>query len=226
MTGRLVVTEDLAGEAVRRFLEAAPRTFALSGGSTPRSTYEALSRADYEWAGVHAFMVDERCVPHGHPDSNFRMASEALLARVPVVVHPMRGETCDPAAYEADLRAHFGGVVAPSMDLVFLGIGDDGHTASLFPGDPALDETEPWVVRVDRPGMPPTHPRLTLTLPVLNAARLAIFLVSGESKRRAMGRMIGGDMNLPASRVWPGEVVVLATPDAVPGSLAGDTADV
>jgi 6-phosphogluconolactonase len=226
VTGRLVVTEDLAGEAARRFLEAAPRTFALSGGSTPRPAYEALSRAGYEWAGVHAFMVDERCVPHGHTDSNFRMASEALLARVPVVVHPMRGETCDPDGYEADLRAHFGDVAVPSIDLVFLGIGDDGHTASLFPGDPALDETERWVVRVDRPGLPPRHPRLTLTFPVLNAARRAIFLVSGASKREALGRMLGGDMRVPASRVWPRDVVVLATPDAVPGGLAGDAADV
>jgi len=216
VTGRLVVTEDLPGEAVRRFLQAAPRTFAVSGGSTPGPAYEALSRADYDWTDVHAFMVDERCVPLGHPDSNFRMASETLLARVPVIVHPMRGEDCDPDAYQADLRAHFGDVAVPSMDLVFMGIGDDGHTASLFPGDPALEESERWVVRVDRPGLPPPHPRLTLTFPVLNAARLAIFLVSGASKREPLGRMLGGDMNSPAARVWPQEVLVLATPDAVP----------
>jgi 6-phosphogluconolactonase len=218
VSAELVVTEDLAGEAVRRFLADAPRTIALSGGSTPRPFYEALARTPYDWDGVHAFMVDERCVPQTHPDSNFRMVSETLLARVPAVVHPMRGSTCDADGYEADLRAHFGagdgGV--PRLDLCIMGIGDDGHTASLFPDDPALDETDRWVVRVPTPGMAPMHPRLTLTLPVLNAARHALFLVAGESKRTALGHMLGGDLRMPAGRVWPERLTVLATPDAMP----------
>ncbi|MCA1726327.1 MAG: 6-phosphogluconolactonase [Actinobacteria bacterium] len=216
MTAELVVTDDLPGEAVRRFLEIAPRTIALSGGGTPRPFYEALARAPYGWDGVHAFMVDERCVAQTHPDSNFRMASEALLARVPVVVHPMRASACVAEAYEADLRAHFGDVEVPRIDLCVMGIGDDGHTASLFPGDPVLEERERWVARVDEPGMEPLHPRLTLTLPVLNAAGCALFLVSGESKREPLARMLGGDLRIPATRVWPERLMVLATPDAVP----------
>ena len=216
MRSRLVVTEDLAGEAVRRFLEAAPRTIALSGGSTPRPAYEALARCGYGWDGVHAFMVDERCVPMSHPDSNFRMASEALLARVPAVVHPMNGAACEPDAYEADLRAHFGDVDVPRIDLCFMGIGDDGHTASLFPGRPELDVTDRWVVRVDEPGMEPLHPRLTLSVPVLSAARLALFLVSGASKREPVARLLGGDPDLPAYRIRADEVLLIATPDAVP----------
>ena len=216
MTAELVVTDDLVGEAVRRFVDAAPRAIALSGGSTPRPVYEALAGTPYEWEGVHAFMVDERCVPQTHPDSNFRMASEALLARVPAVVHPMRGGTCDERAYEADLRAHFGDVDVPRLDLCVMGLGDDGHTASLFPGHPALEERDRWVVRVDEPGMPPWHPRLTLTLPVLNAAAFALFLVSGESKRVALARMLGGDPRLPAVMVWPERLTVIATPDAMP----------
>ncbi|MEX2459020.1 MAG: 6-phosphogluconolactonase [Actinomycetota bacterium] len=216
MRSRLVVTEDLAGEAVRQFLQAAPRTIALSGGSTPRPAYEALARSGYDWDGVHAFMVDERCVPMSHPDSNFRMASEALLARVPAVVHPMNGAACEPDAYEADLRAHFGEGGVPRIDLCFMGIGDDGHTASLFPGRPELDVMDRWVVRVDEPGMEPLYPRLTLTVPVLSAARLALFLVSGASKRGPVGRLLGGDPDLPACRIRAEEVVLVATPDAVP----------
>ena len=216
MTAELVVTEDLEGEAVRRFLDDAPRTVALSGGGTPGPFYEALSRTRYAWEEVHAFMVDERCVPQSHPDSNFRMLSERLLARVPVIVHPMRGSTCDADAYEADLRAHFGAAAVPVIDLCVMGIGDDGHTASLFPGDPALDEAERWVTRVDTAGVEPFHPRITLTLPVLNATRHALFLVSGESKRTALGHMLGGDLRMPAARVWPRRLTVLATPDAVP----------
>jgi 6-phosphogluconolactonase len=153
------------------------------------------------------FFGDERCVPPDDPDSNFRMANEALLSKVAARIHPMYD--CDADAYEAELRAVFGDVAVPSIDLNFLGIGDDGHTASLFPGKPALDVTDRWVVDVPEPGMPPPLPRLTLTFPVHNASKLAVFLVDGEKKRERL-RQLMADEDIPAARVHPQRVVVLA----------------
>jgi 6-phosphogluconolactonase len=199
--------DDLVAAAVDLFLEEAPRTIALSGGSTPKPVYERLAGASYPWSEVDAFFGDERCVPPDHPDSNFRMANEALLSKVPARVHPMYD--CDPDAYEAELRAVFGNVEVPSIDLNFLGIGDDGHTASLFPGNPALEVTDRWVVDVPEPGMPPQHPRLTLTLPVHDASKLAVFLVSGERKRERV-RQVMEDADIPAARVHARRVIVLA----------------
>ncbi|MGA2285385.1 MAG: 6-phosphogluconolactonase [Dehalococcoidia bacterium] len=203
MRRELVVTDDIAGEAVRLFREAEPRTLVLAGGETPRATYRRLAREKYRWDEVDVFFGDERCVPPEHPDSNYRMASETLLSLVPARVHRMRGESCDAEAYERELRDLFGEL--PRFDFLFLGLGADGHTASLFPGDPALDERERWAVRVRRPD----HERLTLTLPVLSAARLAVFLVAGAEKREALRRMMAGE-EIPASRVAAERVVVLA----------------
>jgi 6-phosphogluconolactonase len=210
----LVVTDDLVGEAVRLFLERAPRTICLSGGATPRSVYEGLAGAPFDWSVTEVFFGDERCVPQTHPDSNFRMASEALLARVPATVYPMPGATCDAEGYERKLRERFGDVPWPRFDLAFLGLGEDGHTASLFPGQPALEVADRWAVRVPQPGQPPRHPRITLTLPVLSASALGIFLVSGASKRDALRRLREGDREIPAARVTPDRLVILATPDA------------
>jgi 6-phosphogluconolactonase len=203
----LRIVRDLAEAGTEIFLEAAPSTVALSGGTTPRVVYEGLSAHPEAWRGVEVFFGDERCVPPDHPDSNLRMAREALLDHVPARVHPMTG--CDPDAYEAELRSVVGPGV-PRFDLVWLGLGADGHTASLFPGDPALAETERLVAVVDRPD----HPRMTLTLPVLSAAALAVFLVSGEGKRDALARWRAGE-DLPAARVTAERVVVLADPAAV-----------
>ena len=212
MTGReLCVTEDLVGDAVRLFLEVVPRTVALSGGSTPKAVYEALARTAYPWHQVDVFFGDERCVPADHPDSNFRMANEALLSKVDARVHSMVG--CDADAYTRQLEEVFGAGV-PRFDLLFMGIGDDGHTASLFPGSPALDVTDRLVVNVEHPGMPPEHPRLTLTFPVFAAARVALFLVAGEEKRVALGKLMAGDESIPAARVHSERVIVLADPSA------------
>jgi 6-phosphogluconolactonase len=200
----LLVAPDIAAAATELFLRQRPRTLALAGGRTPRELYRRLASLKYDWEGVDVFFGDERCVPPDHPDSNFRMASEALLSRVAARVHRMRGEACDAAAYERELRAVFGEGV-PVFDLVFLGMGADGHTASLFPGDAALEESQRLVVRVARPD----HPRLTLTLPVLSASRLAVFLVSGEEKREALRRVLA-DENLPAARVAARRVVIIA----------------
>lgn len=200
----LVVAGDLAAAAVGVFTAVAPRTVALAGGSTPRAFYEALAEVGHEWEGTEVFFGDERCVPPDHPESNFRMAHEALLSKVPVRAHRMPGETCDPAAYERALAEVLGPGI-PSLDLVVLGLGEDGHTASLFPGDPALEERERLVARVKRPD----HPRLTLTLPVLSAAGLALFLVAGEGKRAALRGLLAGE-DLPAARVAARRIVVLA----------------
>ena len=140
MKRELLVVPDIAEAAADLFLRQRPRTVVLAGGRTPRPLYARLAREEYDWSAVDVFFGDERCVPPDHPDSNFRMADEALLSMVPARVHRMPGETCDAAGYEEELRAVFGNGL-PTFDLVFLGMGPDGHTASLFPGDPALEET-------------------------------------------------------------------------------------
>ena len=210
MKRELVVTQDIAVAATERFLALRPRTVSLAGGSTPRRVYERLASCAHPWAETEVFFGDERCIPPGHPDSNFRMANETLLSKVPARVHRMPGETCDAAAYEEELGAVFGAVL-PEFDLVLLGLGEDGHTASLFPGDPALEEDARWVANVARPD----HARLTLTLPVLSAANLALFLVSGTAKRAALRRLLdGGD--IPAARVQAKEVIIVADEAAAP----------
>jgi len=209
---QLLVVPDVAVAAAERFLALRPRTVALAGGSTPRRLYERLATSDFPWPETEVFFGDERCVPPDHPASNFGMATEALLSKVPARVHRMRGEDCDPAGYEQELRAVFGPAM-PQFDLVLLGLGEDGHTASLFPGDAALRVTNRWVVRVERPD----HVRLTLTLPVLSAARIALFLVSGSAKREATGRLLRGE-DIPAVKVEAQEVVVIADEAAAPAA--------
>jgi 6-phosphogluconolactonase len=136
------------------------------------------------------------------------MAWEALLAKVPARVHRMPGEDCEATGYEAELAAVFGPGM-PAFDLAVLGLGTDGHTASLFPGDPALAERTRHVVRVERVD----HPRLTLTLPVLSAARVAMFLVTGAEKRGALAALMAG-ADIPAARVAAQRVAVLADREA------------
>lgn len=210
MKRQLLVVPDVAAAAAERFLALRPRTIALAGGATPRRLYERLATCDFPWSETEVFFGDERCVPPDHPASNFGMAAEALLSKVPARVHRMRGEDCDPAGYEQELSAVFG-PGTPEFDLVLLGLGEDGHTASLFPGDPALRVTDRRVVRVERPD----HPRLTLTLPVLSAARVALFLVSGSAKQESTGRLLRGD-DIPAAKVEAKEVVIIADEAAAP----------
>ncbi len=200
----LVIAADVALAATELILALRPRTMALAGGSTPRRFYEKLAGSEFPWSESDVFFGDERCVPPDHPASNYRMASEALLSKVPARVHRIQGETCAAAAYESELSQVFGPGL-PDFDLALLGLGDDGHTASLFPGDPALDVTDARVALVRRPD----YARLTLTLPVLSAARVALFLVSGESKREALKRLIAGD-DIPAARVKARRIVIIA----------------
>jgi 6-phosphogluconolactonase len=196
------------GAALEVLREAQPRTWALAGGSTPRALYERLGELDLPWREVECFFGDERCVPPEHEALNYRMVSRALLGRVRPRLHPMPFATCAPESYEALLRARLG--PAPSLDVALLGLGADGHTASLFPGDPALEERERLVVRVERPD----YARLTMTLPLLSASRLALFLVTSEAKRAALRSLLGGEP-IPASLVRAGRVVVVADPEAM-----------
>ena len=198
-------------EARRRIDESGRFAVALAGGSTPKATYEILARGyggpeDLDWSKVHAFFGDERSVPPDHEDSNYRVAQEALLSHVPVgSVHRMRGEM-EPreaaALYEKELEEFFGG--PPVLDLVLLGIGEDGHTASLFPDTPALDARDRWAV--ENPVEKLNTTRLTLTVPAVDAARKVAFLVAGEGKAEALEEILEGDANphkYPAKLVRP-----------------------
>jgi 6-phosphogluconolactonase len=217
------VVEDPAEEAAERLAEAAAKGghVVVTGGSTPRAAYQRATRLLDDWSASELWFTDERCVPPEHEHSNFRMVKEALLdtieGRPPAAVHRMRGEAGPhdgAAAYEEELRSNgFGEQPLPELDLILLGLGPDAHTCSLFPGDDALGERERWVVGVETPGMAPLVSRVTLTLPVVNAARSALFLVTGEDKAEAVARAFKGppDPGAPGSLVQPesGELTVI-----------------
>lgn len=206
-------------------------TVALAGGSTPRSVYAALAAEPagaVPWREAFVFFGDERRVPPDDPASNYRMAHETLLSKVPVPaehVFRLRGEAPDPDAearrYETELRRE-----APDgLDLVFLGMGEDGHTASLFPESPAVDERHRWVVPAEAPKGTPAPGRLTLTLPLLSAARRVVFLVTGAAKRDALTRVRHRLEPLPpAARVNAREVTLWIVDVAAAGDFAGPRA--
>jgi len=187
-------------------------TVALAGGSTPRQLYSLLTEKRLDWERLHFFWGDERCVPPDHANSNFRMADEVLLSHVPIPaenIHRIHGELpAEEAAldYEDELR-HFFRYQTPRFDLILLGLGSDGHTASLFPGTPAVREKVRWVVGVDhRSPPPPLVNRVTLTPPALNAAANIIFLVSGTEKAERLAEVLQGPYQpelLPAQIVKP-----------------------
>lgn len=186
---------------------------ALSGGGTPRRTYELLAQPPYrdrvDWGRTHLFWGDERCVAPDDPRSNARMAREALLRHVPIPaaqVHPLdcRPSPAEGARCYADLLRDFFGVGEPRLDLILLGLGEDGHTASLFPGDPALSEIERWVAAVYVPEQD-LH-RLTLTAPFINQSREVAFLVAGTGKAAVVREVIEGPRDpqrLPAQLIHP-----------------------
>ena len=209
---------EIGAEAIRdrgRFLVA------LSGGETPRPLLERLASPAYakrlDWSAVDVFWVDERCVAPTDERSSVRAAQEALLDRVAIPadrIHRIAGEI-DPLAaadaYEVTLREVLG--EERRLDLILLGIGADGHTASLFPRHQALTEAERWIVPVHAPADPPW--RVTMTLPLINAARHVLFLVTGKEKATAVRYLQKGEP-LPASMVHPadGSLTVLVDADA------------
>lgn len=186
----------------------------LAGGSTPRVLYERMAARPEQlpWASTHIVFGDERCVPPDHPRSNYRMVQEALLDRLDpkvAAVLRMEGEAAPETAaseYQLRLQELFPRAPWPRIDLLLLGLGSDGHMASLFPGSPALDESERWVVHNDGPGNDPADRRLTLTLPVLRAARRIVFMVTGTAKSRVVAEAFAGaphDAPYPVEALLP-----------------------
>jgi len=214
--------EALANHLADWLLAAALRTpkrfaVALSGGSTPRRLYELLAsppyRETFPWTRTHWFWGDERFVPHDSPESNYRMVREAMLAHAPVPptnIHPVptEGLTPDEAAlaYEQELKGFYGAPTLkadrPLFDITFLGLGPEGHIASLFPGNAILRERTRWVGAVI--GAKP-EPRITLTYPALESSREVAFLVAGSEKRAVVEQLLDGDLQLPAARLHPAQ---------------------
>ena len=214
MTVAVLVHADpgaAARVAARRFIELGRSAIAerdrfcaaLAGGSTPMKMYALLAATrlpTLDWQRVHVFFSDERCVPADHPHSNCAMVRRALLDRVALPaahVHRIECEampgTLAAERYEAELRAFFGSGPPPHVagfDLILLGVGADGHTASLFPGAPALAERQRWVAHTRAPPGVVAPERISLTLPALNAARRIIFLVTGATKAGAVGAVL------------------------------------
>jgi 6-phosphogluconolactonase len=201
---------------------------ALAGGRTPARTYELLAEIVTDWQAVHLWFGDERCVPLDDPDSNDTLVRRALLDRLsddpelpqPVIHAVTRAGDGDPAAaatdYERELRAAVPGSPIPVLDLALLGLGEDGHTASLFPDDPVLEERERLCVAVR--GRKPPPDRVTLTLPVLRAARAIVVLTAGAGKAEAVAAMLAGpSAHVPASLLAEGGAVELIVDRAAAG---------
>ena len=226
----LVRRAHAARRAGRRF------TIVLSGGSTPKRLYESLADADLDWRSIDLFFGDERHVPPMHADSNYRMVREALLARAPIpedCVHRIRAELEAPRAaerYEREIEAALGLVEGerPRFDLALMGMGPDGHTASLFPGSAALDERErlvvaPWIPRLS------AH-RITLTIPAFESAACVLFLVASADKADALAAILAaepGRAELPAGRIVPerGELVWMVDRAAFSRAARTDATD-
>lgn len=204
----------------------------LSGGSTPKSLYKLLATEAYrraiDWQRVHIFFGDERFVPKDHADSNFRMANEAMISHVPIPtenVHPMPTEGCTPeeaaAAYERTLQAFYGkttfDLARPLFAVTLLGLGDDGHTASLFPGTKALLERDAWVTAVV--GVK-AEPRISLTYPCLASSATVAFMVAGAAKHAMLKRVMDKDPALPASQVETSGRLIMFCDEAAAGELA------
>jgi 6-phosphogluconolactonase len=210
----------------------------LTGGSSPRQLYQILAtdawRSQIPWDRVHWFIGDERFVPADDPLNNMGVARKIFLDQCAPAsnIHPIPTSTADPtdpdrgaALYESELKSFYGAdeldPARPLFDLVLMGVGPDGHTASLFPGDPALDETRRWVVGVPKANVEPFVPRVTLTLPTLASSREMLFEVAGADKRAILTRTFAGE-NLPANRARSSdETVWLVDQAALPENFRG-----
>ncbi len=227
------IAEDAAERMLARIAQASgPAAICLTGGSSPQRLYALLAREPYRsrlpWDRVHWFMGDDRFVPADHAHSNMGMARRFFLDDVNAPsenIHPIDTTLGSPDAaarrYEAELKRFYGrdqlDPARPLFALVLMGVGGDGHTASLFPDAPALLEQERWAVGVDHAGLEPFVPRVTLTFPALASSREMLFLVEGEDKRDILARVLAGE-DLPASRARSaGELVWLIDRAADPG---------
>jgi 6-phosphogluconolactonase len=201
-----------------------PFVLCLSGGATPRRLYEHLAAsAGFPWSRTHLFWGDERFVPHDDALSNYRMVHEALLTKTPIPphhIHPIPTSNLTPdaaaAAYAQTLKTFYGAPqldpARPLFDVTFLGLGEDGHTASLFPGTDALTERKLWAAAVIGAK---AEPRITLTYPVLESSTHAAFLIQGQDKQPIFKRFRAGDKTLPAARLIPtGQLHIFADTSA------------
>ena len=207
-------------------------TLVLSGGKTPKPLYELLSGPRYRekinWENVYVFWSDERYVSKDQPSSNYKMALESILSKAPLPeanVFPIPGPDVTESPYHASkiyeqtihrfFKLHGEIKNFPSYDVILLGMGEDGHTASLYPGNPALGETIRWVRSVNAPDYAPVKQRVTLTLPVLNSAKNVLFLISGVNKRDVLKKVIWeikqGAPTFPASMIRPAGNLLLLT---------------
>ncbi len=189
-------------------------SFALSGGSTPWPVLDRLARADLDWERVDIYQVDERVVPLGHADRNFTQLAQAFLSRVPAVAHAMPVDDtdveCAARRYADRLPSH--------LDLIHLGLGSDGHTASLVPGDAVLDVTDSDVAMT---GEYSGHRRMTLTRRAINKATTIVWLVSGESKREVLAQLLDGDSDIPAGMISTSKSIVVTDLRCEPDHLRG-----
>ncbi len=200
---------DLACHGSGRF------SVCLSGGSTPKRLYQLLAsdplRDALPWQRVHWFWGDDRFVPWDHPDSNYGMARDAMLAHAPIPAENIHGIAFEGSmgdaarAYERTLKTWYDAdtldPARPLFDVVLLGMGPDGHTASLFPGKPALEEQHRWAIEVPEPGLNPHVPRITLTYSALASSRSTAFVAAGADKHAMMTRVLAGERELPSARV-------------------------
>ena len=218
------VLEDPAARCAEMLVDAARAGghIALTGGSTPTRAYEKAASLEEDWSRATLWWGDDRCVPPHDELSNYRLAKEALLDRLPVeggpAVHRVAGELGPHAGaedYERQLRAEFGDGDPPRLDFLLLGLGPDAHVASLYPGQDSLDVEDRLAVGVEEAGWKPYVPRVSLTMPVLRAARRIVFLVAGEDKAEAVERSfapgIEPNHDAPGSMVRPvdGELILL-----------------
>ena len=215
------VVDAIAEKASAAIRQQGTFHIALAGGSTPKSIYELMATEHYQkilpWSNIHFYFGDERCVPADHPDSNYRMATQALLAKVPVPegnIHAVNIDLKNIAAsaerYEDELKKHLPITSGtPVFDLVLLGIGDDGHTASLFPGTDILTETRKWVAAVYVEKF--NAWRISLTYPVINAAANVFVIAAGSGKQKILKEVLSSepvDDPYPVQRIRPsGELV-------------------
>ena len=233
------MAEAAAEHVIARISENAGRiAICLTGGSSPRQLYQLLGtdvyRSKIPWQRVHWFIGDERFVPADDPLNNMGAARAIFLDQCAPAsnIHPIPTSTADPAdpergaaLYEGELKSFYGAddldLDRPLFDLVLMGVGPDGHTASLFPGYPALDETKGWVVGVPKANVAPFVPRVTLTLPTLASCREMLFEVAGADKRAILTRVFAGE-NLPANRARSArETVWLVDQAALPENFRG-----
>jgi 6-phosphogluconolactonase len=232
-----VALAEAAAERLIERIEANPGRIAIcmTGGSSPKRLYELLAtepyRSEIPWDRVHWFIGDDRFVPSGDPLNNMTMARTAFLdACAPLDnVHPIRTDAASPddaaALYARELQSFYSAdkldKAKPLFDLVLLGVGPDGHVASLFPGYPAIEVTDRWVVGVPEAHVKPFVPRVSLTLPTLASCREMLFLMSGEDKRAILTRVLKGE-DLPANRARSdGETVWLCDKAALPDDARG-----